>query len=100
MKKLAIAIIFLGIAVIGNTIVNMCQPTRAEVKAMIKADTTSIFHINNAGILESCLYTLVEIEINDTFPSGLVDNLKNLQKWLADRNEQRIEEENEKFNDE
>ena len=38
------------------------RPTTKEVKTMIDSDTTSIFHINNAGRLESCLYTLIEIE--------------------------------------
>lgn len=65
------------------------RPTRAEVKAMIKADTTSIFHINNAGQLQSCLYTLILIELNEIEGIELRQKLENHVKWMVAMEEQR-----------
>lgn len=87
-----------------NTVVNRIainqRPTHAETIAIcdsiIKANSNTIFDKKNAGRLESCLYTLIEIERGEAYAWELTPHLH----WLADRNEQRIEEKNEKFKEE
>ena len=84
------------------------RPTTKEVKTMIDSDTTSIFHINNAGRLESCLYTLIEIEhIQITKPQlrrlrlwKLRRQLEIHLRWLAEREEQRQDAARDKFEEE
>lgn len=72
-------------------------PTRAEVQSMIKGDTTSIFHINNAGRLQSCLYTLIMIELNEIEGLELKRELENHVKWMTAMEEQRQAMAREKF---
>lgn len=100
MKTLIIIWIF-WIAVV--TIINAFdidkRPTKAEVvticEELIKADSNTIFDKKNAGRLESCLYKLIEIERGEAYPWELEPYLH----WLVDRNEQRIEELNDKLED-
>lgn len=106
MKTLTTAILFIFLWFM-MIYLNDQRPTRAEIKAMIKGNTTSIFHINNAGRLESCLYTLIDIEhIQITKPQlwrlrlwKLRRRLERHLRWLADREEQRQDAARDKFND-
>lgn len=94
---ISILCIILWIAIL---FVGFQRPTRAEViticEELIKANSNTIFDKKNAGQLESCLYTLIEIERGEAHPWELEPHLH----WLVDRNEQRIEEKNEKFREE
>jgi len=80
-----------------NTVGISQRPTRSEVKTMIEADTTSIFHINNAGQLQSCLYTLILIELNEIEGVELRQRLENHVKWMVAMEELRSKRERENF---
>jgi len=72
-----------------NTVGISQRPTRSEVEAMIKGNTTSIFHISNAGKLQSCLYTLILIELNEIEGVELRQRLEDHVKWMVAVEEQR-----------
>ncbi len=80
-----------------NTLGVSQRPTRSEVNAMIEGDTLSIFHINNAGKLQSCLYTLIQIELNEIEGLELRQKLENHVKWMVAMEEQRQAMERDKF---
>lgn len=96
---IAIMIIILLSNTLANHIAINQRPTYTEIIAiydsLIKADSNTIFDKKNAGRLESCLYKLIEIERGEAYAWELEPYLH----WLTDRNEQRIEEKNEKFKD-
>ncbi|GAH74514.1 unnamed protein product [marine sediment metagenome] len=105
---LIIGVIGFGSMIICNAVEIQKRPTTEEVKAMIKGNTTSIFDKQTAGRLESCLYTLIEIEhIQITKPQlwrlklwKLRRRLEIHLKWLAEREEQRQEMARDKFEEE
>lgn len=96
-----IVIFVLGFLITWNATDIAQRPTRAETiticKELIKANSNTIFDKKNSGILEECLLTLIEIEYNEIELTEAKRKLKIQLQWLIDRNEQRIEEKNEKF---
>lgn len=98
--KIATAVIvaILFLLIINNVRIHQ-RPTRAEViticEELIEADTLSIFSKNYQTFIES--YTLVQaLVLKGDLP---VEELQPYIDWLVERNEMRIEEKNEKFND-
>lgn len=73
------------------------RPTKAEVIAICKGDTTSIFHVNNASKLQSCLYTLILIEINELEGIELRQELENHVKWMVKMEELRSKKARKEF---
>jgi hypothetical protein len=94
---LAIAVIFLGIGMILNFIIDLHQPTHPEViticEELIEADTLSIYSKNYQTFIES--YVLVQaLVLKGDLP---VEKLQPYIDWLLNREEMRQHEARDKF---
>ena len=94
----SLIILYLLVAVYGIKIDNC--PTRAEViticEELIKADSNTIFDIQYAGVVETYMLKQGLVLTGFLEPEELYPEIQ----WFIDRNEQRIEEKNEKFREE
>ena len=96
--KITISILFLFLWV-AILFVNVQHPTRFEVIAiydsLIKADSNTIYDIQYAGRLERYILIQGLVLTGELPPEALYSEIQ----WFIDRNEQRIEEKNERFRD-